>query len=231
MLQDLRYSLRTLRNSPGFTIVALLVLGLGIGANTAIFSVINSVVFRSIRYPGADRLAVIWETDLRDGIKREGPSAPNFLDWQEQNHCFEEMTLLEVGTGTLTGVGEVLKRRKKDPNYWHRLKKIQGSSSDFLGDRCRLGMTLDSRAVILRHPDSGHYLDLDPLLVYEDGAGKAPDIFFYNGMKSDTVVEYAACKHGGQFESDRCERADEIAEEVQHLLHLFSPVEENSRAG
>jgi len=105
-LQDLRYSLRTLRNSPGFTIVALLVLGLGIGANTAIFSVVNSVVFRSITWPGADRLALIWETDLRDGIKREGPSAPNFLDWQEQNHCFEEMGLLEVGTGTLTGVGE-----------------------------------------------------------------------------------------------------------------------------
>lgn len=126
---------------------------------------------------------------------------------------------------------EVLKRRKKDPNYWHRLKKIQGSSSDFPGDRCRLGMTLDSRAVILRHPDSGYYLDLDPLLVYEDGAGKAPDIFFYNGMRSDAVVEYAACKHGGQFESDRCERAGEIAEEVQHLLQLFSPGEENRRAG
>lgn len=86
--------------------MALLVLGLGIGANTSIFSVLNSVVFRSIRYPAADRLAIIWETDLRDGIKREGPSAPNFLDWQEQNHCFEEMTLLEVGTGSLTGEGE-----------------------------------------------------------------------------------------------------------------------------
>ena len=106
LLQDLRYSLRTFGNSPGFSIVAVVVLGLGIGANTAIFSVVNSVVFRSITYPNADRLALIWETDLRDGIKREGPSAPNFLDWQEQNHCFEEMTLLEVGTGTLTGDGE-----------------------------------------------------------------------------------------------------------------------------
>ena len=126
---------------------------------------------------------------------------------------------------------EVLKRRKKDPNYWHKLKKIQGSSCEFQGDRCKLVTTLDSHAVILRHPDSGHYLDLDPLLVYEEGAGKAPDIFFYNGMKGNAVVEYAACKHGGQFESDRCERAGEIAEEVQHLLHLFSPVEESSRAG
>ncbi len=84
LLRDLRYSLRTLRKAPGFSIVALLVLALGIGANTAIFSVVNSVVLRPLPYPGADRLAMIWETDLKDGIKREGPSAPNFLDWKEQ---------------------------------------------------------------------------------------------------------------------------------------------------
>jgi putative ABC transport system permease protein len=106
LLTDLRYSFRTLRKMPGFSIVALLVLALGIGANTAIFSVVNSVVLRPLPYPGADRLALIWETDLKDGIQREGPSGPNFLDWKEQNQSFEEMALLEVGTGTLTGEGE-----------------------------------------------------------------------------------------------------------------------------
>ncbi len=106
LLRDLRYSLRTLRKAPGFSIVALLVLALGIGANTAIFSVVNSVVLRPLPYPGAERLALIWETDLKDGIKREGPSAPNFLDWKEQSQSFEDMALLEVGTGTLTGEGE-----------------------------------------------------------------------------------------------------------------------------
>jgi putative ABC transport system permease protein len=106
LLKDLRYSVRTLRKMPGFTIVALMVLALGIGANTAIFSVVNSVVLRPLPYPNADRLALIWETDLKDGIKREGPSAPNFLDWQEQSQSFDEMSLLEVGTGTLTGDGE-----------------------------------------------------------------------------------------------------------------------------
>jgi putative ABC transport system permease protein len=106
ILRDLRYSLRTLRRLPGFSIVALMVLALGIGANTAIFSVVNSVVLRPLPYPGADRLALIWETDLKDGIQREGPSGPNFLDWKEQSRAFEDMALLEVGTGTLTGEGE-----------------------------------------------------------------------------------------------------------------------------
>jgi putative ABC transport system permease protein len=106
VFKDLRYSLRSLRRMPGFSIVALLVLALGIGANTAIFSVVNSVVLRPLPYPGADRLALIWETDLKDGIRREGPSGPNFLDWKEQNRSFEEMALLEVGTGTVTGDGE-----------------------------------------------------------------------------------------------------------------------------
>jgi putative ABC transport system permease protein len=68
--------------------------------------VVNSVVLRPLPYPGADRLALIWETDLRNGIKREGPSSPNFLDWKEQSQSFEEMALLEVGTGTVTGEGE-----------------------------------------------------------------------------------------------------------------------------
>ena len=106
LLRDLRHSLRALRKMPGFTIVALLVLALGIGANTAIFSVVNSVLLRPLPYPGSDRLTMIWETDLKDGVKREGPSGPNFLDWKEQSQSFEEMALLEVGTGTVTGEGE-----------------------------------------------------------------------------------------------------------------------------
>jgi len=91
---------------PGFSIVAVLVLALGIGANTAIFSVVNSVLLRPLPFPGADRLALIWETDLKDGIKRGEPSPRNFLDWEEQSRSLENMELLEVGAGTVTGDGE-----------------------------------------------------------------------------------------------------------------------------
>ena len=104
LLWDLKYASRSLRKMPGFTLVALLVLGLGIGANTAIFSVVNSVLLRPLPFPGADRMAILWETDLKDGIQREGVSGPDFFDWQEQSTSFEEMALLEVGTAD--GVGQ-----------------------------------------------------------------------------------------------------------------------------
>lgn len=106
VMSDLRHSFRVLWKTPGFSIVAVLVLALGVGANTAIFSVVNSVVLNPLPYPSANRLALMWETDLKDGIKREGVSGPNFLDWREQSRSFEDMALLEVGTGTLTGGGE-----------------------------------------------------------------------------------------------------------------------------
>lgn len=98
--------MRTLRKSPGFTIVTLLVLALGIGTNTAIFCTVNSVVLRPLPFPGSDRLALIWETDLKDGIQREGVSGPNFSDFRERSRSFEEMALLEAGSGVLTGEGE-----------------------------------------------------------------------------------------------------------------------------
>lgn len=160
---------------------------------------------------------------------------------QFRKHCEEFYPRLEVVLEALAFLLdyelnfvsqiEVRKRRKKDPSYEHRFVKIRGADERFGGGPCKLSTALDSQTVILREPRSGHYLDLDPLLVREAEAAKAVDIFFYNGMKDHAVVEYAACKHGGAFESSHCERADEIAEEMQHLLHLLSPVEEPVHAG
>src|SRR6266536_3529729 len=103
---DVRYVIRNLRQSPGYAVVALGILALGIGANTAIFSVVNSVLLRPLPFPNADRLTIIWETNARQGVKREGPAGPNFYDWREQSRLYQDMAAVELGTGMVTGLGE-----------------------------------------------------------------------------------------------------------------------------
>lgn len=116
---------------------------------------------------------------------------------------------------------DVDKCRRHDPTFRHQLKKLIGNSDDFEGDRDSQTFPLDSNAVILRHRESGRSLNLDPLLVYEAAAGKAPDIFFYNGMKSPDRADYVACKHGGSFEGSASDRAAYLAEELTALLQVF----------
>ncbi len=100
---DVRYGVRTLRRNPRFAAVAILALALGIGANTAIFSVVYGVLLRALPYKDPGRLAVILWHDLRGG----GPGGPvspaNFYDWREQSRSFEKMTATEVWGATLTG--------------------------------------------------------------------------------------------------------------------------------
>ncbi|HEV2914294.1 MAG TPA: ABC transporter permease [Pyrinomonadaceae bacterium] len=88
--QDLRYGFRTLWQRPGFTLVAALTLALGIGANTAIFSVVNGVLLRSLPYAEPDRLVLLWETSGRSLTIHV--SNPNLLDWRERNHSFESFS-------------------------------------------------------------------------------------------------------------------------------------------
>lgn len=103
LLQDLRYSLRMLIKRPGFTFVAIIALALGIGANTAIFSVINGVLLRPLPFNDPDRLVNVWETRPQRGIKQNVISYPNFADWRDQNDVFEGMVASYVSDFTLTG--------------------------------------------------------------------------------------------------------------------------------
>jgi putative ABC transport system permease protein len=105
MLSDIRYALRTMTRNRLFTVVVIGVLALGIGANTAIFSAVESIVLRPVPLPDSDRLAFVWETGPRRA-NRIGPSGPNYLDFKAQNTSFEDLALLELGSGTVTGLGE-----------------------------------------------------------------------------------------------------------------------------
>ena len=86
LLKDIRYGIRGLLKRPGFTIVALITLALGIGANTAIFSVVNAVVLRPLPYAEPDRLMTLWET--MPGSDQRSVAPGNFIDWRTQNKSF-----------------------------------------------------------------------------------------------------------------------------------------------
>jgi putative ABC transport system permease protein len=101
--QDLRYSFRMLWKSPGFTLIAIFALALGIGANTAIFSVVNAVLLRPLPYKEPDQLAILWE---KAATQDTSVSYPNFQDWREQNQSFEQLAAFRRDSFNLVGSGE-----------------------------------------------------------------------------------------------------------------------------
>ncbi|MEP7339906.1 MAG: ABC transporter permease [Acidobacteriota bacterium] len=130
--QDLRYGARMLLKTPGFTLIAVITLALGIGANTTIFSVINSLLLKPIPFPEADRLALVWKSSVKDSKDRNITSAPNFWDWQRQNDVFEKMAILDsAGKGYNLSGGN-------DPE---RVSGVRVSADffDVLGVKPRLG--------------------------------------------------------------------------------------------
>jgi putative ABC transport system permease protein len=109
VIQDLKYGMRVLRKNPAFTIVAVLVLALGIGANTAIFSVVNAVLLRPLAFRDPARLVHVWHVPPPKsfpGMTRFSVSAANYLDWQRQNDVFQEMAIFSGSSMNLTGGGK-----------------------------------------------------------------------------------------------------------------------------
>ena len=105
-MNDFRYALRQLIKSPGFTLVAIVTLALGIGANSAIFSVIDTVLLRSLPFPNPDRLAMIWASSPQHpGENRQVHSYPDYLDFRAQNHTFAAMAAYTTAS-TIWGTGE-----------------------------------------------------------------------------------------------------------------------------
>jgi putative ABC transport system permease protein len=104
--QDLRYGLRTLRTNPGFTAAATLALALGIGANTAVFSLVNGVLLQPLDYPDADRLVTILETTPEFGTNAAAVAYPNYLDWRRESRAVTDLGAFREDDFNLTGAGE-----------------------------------------------------------------------------------------------------------------------------
>jgi putative ABC transport system permease protein len=132
LLQDLRYGLRTLIKNPGFTLVAVITLALGVGANTAIFSVVNGVLLRRLPFNQPERIVTLWENNVKDGIERDDVSPANFLDWRERSRSFEEMAFANPWSLDYTG--------ETEPETWRATRVSQGFFR-ILGAQAMVGRT------------------------------------------------------------------------------------------
>jgi putative ABC transport system permease protein len=149
--QDVRYAARSLRKSPGFTLVAAVTLALGVGANTAIFSVVNAVMLRPLPFSNPGQLVRIWESNVERGRPTFAVSHPNFLDWRAQAKSFQAMAAMDnIGlTWTSGGEAEVLQGRRVTATFLPTLQVTPVLGRNFLVEEDRPGG--NTRAVILGH--------------------------------------------------------------------------------
>jgi putative ABC transport system permease protein len=148
-LQDLRYAARALRKSPGFTAIAALTLALGVGATTAIFSVVNAVMLRPLPFTEPDRLVRIWENNLERGWPTFAVSHPNFLDWRSQSRGFESLAATNNAgfTWTSNGEAEVVPGLRVTATFLPALKISPVLGRNFLASEDRPGG--NTRVVLL----------------------------------------------------------------------------------
>jgi putative ABC transport system permease protein len=131
-LADVNYGIRVLLKKPGFFIASVLTLGIGIGASTAIFSAVNSVILKPFPFLDTDRIVTIWENNLKAQIPREDVSPANFLDWQDRQQVFEDMATMNPWGLDYTGGGE--------PETWQSALVSKGFF-EILGVKPFLGRT------------------------------------------------------------------------------------------
>src|SRR5262245_37128704 len=103
--RDVRFALRTMAKKPGFTAVAVVIMALGIGANTAIFSLVRAVLLRPLPFANPERLAMVWEDASFVGFPKNTPAPANYADWKSRNDVFADMAAINYRDFNLTGDG------------------------------------------------------------------------------------------------------------------------------
>ena len=163
--QDIRYSIRMLRKNPLFTIVAILTLAIGIGANTAIFSILNQVLLEPLPFVDAGRLVTLWEANPQKGIAADTTSASNFIDWRNQNRSFSGMAVTSrLGSITLTSKtqAEELTWSLVSPVFFDLLGVVPQFGRAFRAEEEKPGK---NRVVILSYGFWQRYFGGDPNIV------------------------------------------------------------------
>jgi putative ABC transport system permease protein len=149
-MQDVRYALRLLRRQPGFTLVAVLTLTLGIGANTAIFSLLYQSLLRPLPYPEADRLVFVWNTYPLMGLRKVTVSIPDYLDRRERAPAIADAALMTPAPLNMAGAGqpEVVQALRVTPSFFSTLGRQPLLGRAFTEDHATSGA---ERFVILTH--------------------------------------------------------------------------------
>src|SRR5215216_1502598 len=144
--QDLRYSVRMLSKKPGFTALAVIALTLGIGANTAIFSVVNAVLLRPLPYENPERLVMVWGNTPQSARNSNSPA--DFIDYKEQNQVFEQIAAFNAGSFTLTGGDEPeqIRGARVSADFFSALDVKPSAGRTFLDEDDRPGA---ARVVVL----------------------------------------------------------------------------------
>ncbi|HTG16735.1 MAG TPA: ABC transporter permease, partial [Blastocatellia bacterium] len=152
LFRDVRYGIRTLLKNSGFTVVAIVALALGIGANTAIFSVVNAVLLRPLPFEQSDQLVMVWEKRMQLGRVRNVVSPPDFTDWRAQNNVFEDMAAYSAQGFNLATTGEP--------------ERIQGA-----------GVSPSLFSILRAQPRLGRFFDPD-----EDKPNRNPVVIISSGL-------------------------------------------------
>jgi putative ABC transport system permease protein len=142
LLQDLRYGTRMLWKHPSFTVIAVVTLALGIGANTAIFSIVNAVLLRQLPYPDADRLVMLWSTMPSQGVPTSGSAMPDYREWRDQNQSFDGLAGFYYGDVNLSGAGQEPERvqgARVTSNLFEVLSVRPALGRNFLAEEERFG--------------------------------------------------------------------------------------------